>query len=191
MAYVADVQSSVKEVETRNLVQRNAPTFARLKCVRLNQAVTCLQNSFASFQVESASVLYCKDDIWTVIDFSTDSTCWADRYRKLYNALLCFWQKFGMGPVGMRQKIDYVLVSVDISKKHRLNGFGGGSREHLHSHYANVRSRPWEYDENAIRHLRGVPHDMRKMSDYLVRKAYFVFPQEMDLYAGINGWSNV
>ncbi len=150
-----------------------------------------MQGASLPFQVESPAILYCKGSTWTIFDFATDSPNWADRYRKLYNAILCFWQKLGLNPLQMRQTFDYVFVSMDISKKHRPNGDQGGSRTYLHARYANVNSRPWEYIIGDVRGVPNVFHDLRKMSDYLVRKAYFVFPSELDAYAGINGWGNV
>lgn len=191
MAYRADAQASVKEVATRQMLRQNAPFFAQLCCLSLDRAIKQLQGVFLPFQVGGPAILYCKGSTWTIFDFATDSPNWADRYRKLYNAILCFWQQLGLNPLRMRQSIDYVFVSMNISKKHRPNGVQGGSRLYLHARYANVASRPWEYVTGNVRRSSKVFHDLRKMSDYLVRKAYFVFPSELDAYARINGWSNV
>jgi len=177
--------------ETVLLVQREASAYSNLKCINLQAVVESKRGAFLSEQVMTESVLYVHDGRWTIFDFETESLTWADRYRKLYNAVLAF-ERFGFRTLDeSRSSVDYVYVTSQVSPRIRTASARMSPLAVLHQHFERCDSTPWEYDAESVR-LRDkrIDHDFRKMSGYLVRRAYYVFPSELDRYATKSGWKN-
>jgi len=185
------VAEALRQSETVSLVKRESLLYSNLKCVNLRLVVESKCDAFLTEQIATMSVLYVHHGRWTIFDFATETFTWADRYRRLYNAVLAF-DRLGYLKLGdTRSSVDYVYVTSQVPTRIRAASARMSSLAVLHQHFKRCDSAPWEYDAESVR-LRDerIDHDLRKMSGYLVRMAYYVFPDELDRYANENGWEN-
>lgn len=183
--------ASLVNAQTITLLRNNSSCYSNLHCIDMCKVSEFHRGAFLSSQVTVTAILYFHDSKWTVFDFATESQAWADRYRKLYNSILTL-DRIGCCSLDeSREQVDYVFVTSQVPSKIRAAPGSTGAVAVLHQHFDRCTSRPWEFDVQKVRLRRGkIVHDLRKMSEYLVRRAYYVFPSELDQYASNSGWSN-
>lgn len=168
--------------------------LVNLSCLDADKIVRALMKAFTPVQAYSRHAVYVHNGDMTIVNFFADAQTNCVRVGRLYNFILSLVQNGILTSEECRQRVDAVCVAQPIKKLIRS---GSNNLSLIHSRYERSSSAPWCYNPDDIRSgvevngkLKSVEADFRKLSGYIFRMVYYVFPQELDKFAQWCGWSN-
>ena len=168
--------------------------LVNLSCLDADKIVRALMKAFTPVQAYSRHAVYVHNGDMTIVNFFADAQTNCVRVGRLYNFILSLVQTGILTSEECRPRVDAVCVAQPIKKLIRS---GSNNLSLIHSRYERSSSAPWCYNPDDIRSgvevngkLKSVEADFRKLSGYIFRMVYYVFPQELDKFAQWCGWSN-
>lgn len=184
---------SSQSVLTANDLSKSS-YLVNLSCLDADKIIRNLMSAFASNQAYSRHAVYVHNSDVTLVNFFADAQTNCVRVGRLYNFVLSLLQNGILTLEECRRRVDAVCVAQSIKKLIRSQT---NNLSLMHARYVKSSSAPWCYNPNDIRSgvevkgkLKSVDADFRKLSGYIFRMVYYVFPHELDDFAQWSGWSN-
>jgi hypothetical protein len=132
-------------------------------------------------QVRSVDCLFVKGGVFYFIEFKTGKPDNLDIHRKIYDTVLGLVEHNILTLDACRTQVKYLVVS-----KRYGDAFDGSLLEYLETDI----KEPWDYEINMEVLRNWDKNDIRKLSNFLVRKVYKLSLTDFDKFAENRGWRN-
>ena len=130
-------------------------------------------------QVKSCDALYYHDDNYYLLEFKTGEVNGLDVFRKIYDSIIGLMEHNKLTLEDCRKRLNVILIA-----NHAEQSTNAAYMSHLQ-----LQS-DWDYTMTKAFLKTLKDNDIRRLTNYLVKWAYRMTPDEFEAFVQEKGWSN-